>query len=270
MHIRSMVYVVAFTLAALTCQGTAVAADADQVQQQAALHALAGHDIPAAGTVQSITLAPWKHGPASDGPLWVVAALILPPGDESVPQLWTGVLRRDGDGFQLLAGDRSERIDSALTLSTLLGAGLQLDLIPYRINAHETAFGVRFSNSFNSTGDRVSREQISLYRYAVQTLTPIFTALTDDSGYDKYSAGQCAQRAAGAGKEPSDGEQSECDDKNSNEDHYVIAFGTHTSQGYYDLLVRKSGVPASAKAKAGLRFSWNGKTYEPRHFDGGL
>ncbi len=258
-----------FIVLAVTCL-PALAASTDrasQAQQQAALHALAGQDMPEAASIKGVALAPWTHGPTGAGPLWVVAALILPPGDDAAVQLWTGVLRQDGDGFQLLADDRSERPDTSPMPWSL---DVRLDLIPYRISAQETAFGVRFSNSYDSTAHSDYQEQLSLYRYAGQALTPIFTALTDTSTYDKDGVQSCTQDKAGAGKEPSEAQQDACDRENTVEAHYVLAFGNQTHQDHYDLLVRaKPGSTASAKARAGLRFTWNGKTYAPRTFDGG-
>lgn len=92
-------------------QATATEA-ADDAEQQAALVALMGSHSLAADSVKGIALAPWGHAPANVGAPWVVAALVQPPGSEGDVQVWTGVLRRDGKDFHLLANDHSEHIDS--------------------------------------------------------------------------------------------------------------------------------------------------------------
>ncbi|WP_175997424.1 hypothetical protein [Burkholderia stabilis] len=234
----------------------------DKDQQQAALRTLIGKNPAPADSVKGLALAQWTHGPSSAGPLWVVAALVQRPSDDVDAQLWTGVLNRDGQGFHLLASDRSERVD---TSPMLWNASLTMDLVPYRISDQETAFGVRFDNNYTSTSHSDTTEILSLYRYADGRVTPVFTALTDWSTYDKDEAGDCVTKKAGKGREPSDAQQSACDAENTTEVHYVLSFSPHTTNGYHDLLVRPRGKAASGKP---ARFTWKDGTYQPRRFAG--
>ncbi|MFZ0872278.1 MAG: hypothetical protein WAM90_16320 [Rhodanobacter sp.] len=245
----------------------ACAADelSDAGQQQAALHALMGKNHVAPDSVKGIALAPWTHGPTNAGAVWVVAALVQPPGDDNEPQLWTGVLSRDGQGFHLLAGDRSERVEPE---PILWNPSIALDLIAYRINDQETAFGVRFDNAYSSTAHSDTQEVLSLYRYAGGALTPIFTALTDRYMYDRSGAEDCAQEKAGTDKQPTEDRQNDCDAANTTEQHYVVSFSRHITHGYYDLLLRPKGRHAASDKSVGA--VWNGKGYQPRRFDSGL
>ncbi|WP_266172014.1 hypothetical protein [Dyella subtropica] len=243
----------------------AFAADVvDDEAQQAALEVLVGKSPPKADSVKGIALATWTHGPVKAGALWVVAVLVQPSGNDSQAQVWAGVLSRDDQGFHLLAGDRSERIELG---PILWNPSLTLDLIPYRISDQETAFGVRFSNSYTSTAHSDTQEVLSLYRYADGAVTPIFTALTDSSGYDRDEAAECAKGKAGQGKPPTDAQQDACDAANMTEQHYALSFSPHITNGHYDVLVRAKSKAAPGKT---ARFSWNGKSYQPRRFEGGL
>jgi hypothetical protein len=252
----------ALILALATSCAVAGGEVSDEAQQQAALRALMGKNPATADSVKGLALAPWAHGPSTSGPLWVVAALVQPSTDDSEAQLWTGVLTRDEQGFHLLAGDRSERVD---TSPLLWNASLTMDVIPYRISGNETAFGVRFNNNYTSTAHSDMTEILSLYRYADARVAPIFTALTDWSTYDKDGAAECVENKAGKGRSPSDAQQDACDAENTTEAHYVLSFSSHTTNGYYDLLVRPKGKVASGKS---ARFTWNERTYQPRRFDG--
>ena len=245
----------------------ACAADevSDASQQQAALRALMGKSPATPDSIKGIALAPWTHGPTNAGAVWVVAALVQPPGDDSEPQLWTGVLSRDGRGFHLLAGDRSERVEPE---PILWNSSVTLDLIAYRVNDQENAFGVRFDNAYTSTAHSNTQEVLSLYRYADGAVTPIFTALTDRYLYDRSSAQDCAQEKAGTGKQPTENQQDDCDVANTTEQHYVVSFSRHITHGYYDLLLHPKGKHAASNKS--LSAVWNGKSYQPRRFDGDL
>ncbi|KFG98341.1 hypothetical protein GQ56_0104635 [Burkholderia paludis] len=248
---------------ALAAHGTFAAGDVnDKDQQQAALRALMGNDPAPAESVQDVALSTWTHGPSTSGPLWVVAALVQRPADDADAALWTGVLTRDAQGFRLLASDRSERVD---TSPMLWNAFLTMDVIPYRISAQETAFGVRFNNNYTSTSHSDTTGILSLYRYADARVTPVFTATTDWSTYDKDGVAECMKEAAGKGKPRGDAGQDACDAENTAEVHYVLSFSPRTTNGHYDLLVRPKGKAASGKS---ARFTWNGNTYQPRRFDG--
>ncbi|MBN3824627.1 hypothetical protein G3O00_13500 [Burkholderia sp. Ac-20384] len=234
----------------------------DEAQQQAALRALMGKDPAPADSVKGIALSPWAHGPSASGPLWVVSALVQRSNENVDAELWTGVLTRDEQGFRLLASDRSERVD---TSPMLWSAVLVMDVIPYRISAQETAFGVRFNNNYTSTSFSDSTEILSLYRYADARVMPIFTAVTDWSTLDKDGAATCVAEKAGKGKDPGDARQDACDAENTEEVHYVLSFSPRMTNGHYDLIVRPKGKVASGKS---ARFTWNEKTYQPRRFTG--
>ncbi|WP_156814642.1 hypothetical protein [Burkholderia lata] len=254
--------VLAFILA-LVANCTFAASDVnDSDQQQAALRTLMGKDPAPADSVKGIALSPWAHGPSASGPLWVVSALVQRSTDNDDAELWTGVLTRDGQGFRLLASDRSERVDTSPMLWSVF---LTMDVIPYRISAQETAFGVRFNNNYTSTAHSDSTEMLSLYRYADARVTPIFTAVTDWSTYDKDGAAECVAEKAGKGKDSGGARQDACDAENTTEVHYVLSFSPHMTNGHYDLLVRPKGKAASGKA---VRFAWNERTYQPRRFTG--
>jgi hypothetical protein len=233
----------------------------DKDQQQAALRTLMSKNPAPADSVKGLALAPWAHGPSISGPLWVVAALIQ-RSDDVEAELWTGILTRDEQGFHLLASDRSERVD---TSPLLWNSSLTMDLVPYRISDQETAFGVRFDNNYTSTAHSDMTEILSLYRYADAHVTPIFTALTDWSTYDKDGAKDCVEKKAGKGRDPSDAQQDACDAENTTEVHYVLSFSPHMTNGHYDLLVRTKGKAALGKS---ARFTWNERTYQPRRFIG--
>ncbi|WP_266156935.1 hypothetical protein [Dyella silvatica] len=261
---RLRFWVFALLLVTSTCQVTAAEVVGDD-RQQAALSALMDGRPPAVDSVKSIALAPWPHAPADAGALWVVAALVQSPGSEGDVQLWTGVLRRDGENFRLLAKDHSEHIDS---MPLLWNPGVMLDLIPYRISAQETAFGVRINGSYNSTAHSDAEERVSLYRFAGSSLTPVFTALTYSSSFDKDAIAACAQDKAGQGHEPSDAQQQACEREIVSEQRYVLIFSPQATKGYYDVIMRAAaGQPAAAKA---ARSRWNGQSYAPRRFDGDL
>ncbi|MBZ5796056.1 hypothetical protein K8353_38670 [Burkholderia contaminans] len=234
----------------------------DNDQQQAALRTLMGTDPAPADSVKGVALSPWAHGPSASGPLWVVAALVQRPTDNVDAELWTGVLTRDGQGFHLLASDRSERVD---TSPMLWGAFLAMDVIPYRISEQETAFGVLFGNNYTSTAHSDSTGILSLYRYRDGRVTPVFSALTDWSTYDKDGAAECAEKNKGKRGKPGDAQRDPCDAENTTETHYVLSFSPHMTNGHYDLLVRPKGKAGSGKS---ARFTWNGKTYQPRRFTG--
>ncbi|WP_412528117.1 hypothetical protein [Burkholderia lata] len=254
--------VLAFILA-LVAHCTFAASDVnDSDQQQAALRTLMSKDPAPSDSVKGVALSPWAHGPSASGPLWVVAALVQRSTDNDDAELWTGVLTRDGEGFRLLASDRSERVDTSPMLWSVF---LTMDVIPYRISAQETAFGVRFNNNYTSTAHSDSTEMLSLYRYADARVMPIFTAMTDQSIYDKDAAAECVAEKAGKGKNPGDAQQDACDAENTTEVHYVLSFSPHMTNGHYDLVVRPKGKAASGKS---ARFAWNGKTYQPRRFAG--
>lgn len=248
---------------ALAAHCTFAASDVtDNDQQQAALRTLMGNDPASSDSVKGVALSPWAHGPSASGPLWVVAALVQRSTENVDAALWTGVLTRDGQGFRLLASDRSERVD---TSPLLWNASLNMDVIPYRISAQETAFGVRFNNNYTSTAHSDSIEILSLYRYADARVTPIFTAVTDWSTYDRDAAAECAAEKTGKGGDPGDARQHACDAENTMEVHYVLSFSPHMTNGHYDLVVRPKGKSASGKS---ARFTWNEKTYQPRRFAG--
>ncbi|WP_423368521.1 hypothetical protein [Burkholderia sp. LMG 32019] len=248
---------------ALVAHCTFAASDVtDNDQQQAALRTLMGTAPAPADSVKGVALSPWAHGPSASGPLWVVAALVQRPTDNVDAELWTGVLTRDGQGFHLLASDRSERVDTSPMLWNVF---LTMDVIPYRVSAQETAFGVRFNNNYTSTAHSDSTGILSLYRYADARVMPIFTATTDWSTYDKDGAAECVAEKVGKGKDPGDARQDACDAENTTEVHYVLSFSPHMTNGHYDLLVRPKGKAGSGKS---ARFTWNGKTYQPRRFTG--
>ncbi|VWC56135.1 hypothetical protein BCO18175_00321 [Burkholderia contaminans] len=248
---------------ALAAHCTLAASDVtDNDQQQAALRTLMGNDPAPADSVKGIALSPWAHGASSTGPLWVVSALVQRSTENVDAELWTGVLTRDGQGFRLLASDRSERVDTSPMLWNVF---LTMDVIPYRISAQETAFGVRFNNNYTSTAHSDSIEILSLYRYADARVTPIFTAVTDWSTYDKDAAAECVAEKTGKGGDPGDARQEACDAENTTEVHYVLSFSPHMTNGHYDLLVRPKGKAASGKP---ARFTWNERTYQPRRFAG--
>ena len=254
--------VLAFILA-LVANCTFAASDVnDGDQQQAALQTLMGKDPAPSDSVKGVALSPWAHGPSASGPLWVVAALVQRSTENVDAELWTGVLTRDGQRFHLLASDRSEHVD---TSPLLWSASLTMDVIPYRINAQETAFGVRFNNNYTSTAHSDSIEILSLYRFADARVMPIFTAMTDWSTYDRDAAAECVAEKAGKGKNQGDAQQDACDAENTTEVHYVLSFSPHMTNGHYDLVVRPKGKAASGKS---TRFTWNGKTYQPRRFAG--
>ncbi|HDR9481373.1 TPA: hypothetical protein QDC20_003712 [Burkholderia aenigmatica] len=234
----------------------------DEAQQQAALRTLMGKDPAPSDSVKSVALSPWAHGPSASGLLWVVSALVQRSTENVDAELWTGVLTRDEQGFRLLASDRSERVE---TSPMLWNASLTMDVIPYRISAQETAFGVRFNNNYTSTSHSDSTEILSLYRYADARVTPIFTATTDWWTYDKDGAETCVTEKAGKGKGPDDARQDACDAENTEEVHYVLSFSSRITNGHYDLLVRPKGKAASGKS---ARFTWNERTYLPRRFAG--
>lgn len=102
-----------------------------------------------------------------------------------------------------------------------------LDLIPYRISAQETAFGVRIHGDYNSTAHSDAEEQVSLYRLAGSTLTPIFTALTYSSSLDKDAMASCATNKAGQGHQPSDAQEEACEGEITREQRYVLIFSPH-------------------------------------------
>ncbi|WP_423394374.1 hypothetical protein [Burkholderia sp. LMG 21824] len=241
---------------------TFAASDVSDLDQQAALRVLMGNDPAPADSIKGVALSPWAHGPAAAGPLWVVAALVQRSTDDIDAALWTGVLTRDGQGFHLLASDRSERVD---TSPMLWNAFLTMDVIPYRISAQETAFGVRFNNNYTSTSHSDTNEILSLYRYADARVTPIFTAVTDWSTYDKDGAAECVAAKAGKGNDQGDAAQDACDAENTQQVHYALSFSPHMTHGHYDLVVRPKGKAASGKS---ARFTWNEKTYQPRRFAG--
>ena len=254
--------VLAFILALVAHCAFAASDVNDGDQQQAALRTLMGNDPAPSDSVKGVALSPWAHGPSASGPLWVVSALVQRSTDNDDAELWTGVLTRDGQGFRLLASDRSERVD---TSPMLWSEFLTMDVIPYRISAQETAFGVRFNNNYTSTSHSDSTEMLSLYRYTDARVTPIFTAVTDWSTYDKDGAAECVAEKAGKGKDSGDARQDACDAENTTEVHYVLSFSPHMTNGHYDLLVRPKGKAASGKA---ARFAWNERTYQPRRFTG--
>ncbi|WP_175853489.1 hypothetical protein [Burkholderia anthina] len=251
----------ALTLA-LVANCTFAASDTSDKDQQAALLALMDKTPPPADSVKGSALAQWTHGPSNAGPLWVTAALVQRPNEDVEAELWTGVLTRDENGFHLLASDRSERVD---TSPMLWNASLAMDLVPYRISDQETAFGVRFDNNYTSTAHSDTTEILSLYRYADARVTPVFTALTDWSTYDKDGVRDCTEKKAGKGKDPRDAQQDACDADNTTEVHYAVSFSPHKTNGHYDLLVRPKGKTASGKS---ARFTWNDRTYQPRRFTG--
>ncbi|WP_159069098.1 hypothetical protein [Burkholderia metallica] len=257
-YVQAMLAVVLAWVA--TC--TFAASDVSDVDQQAALRTLMGNDPAPADSIKGVALSPWASGPAASGPLWVVAALVQRSTDDVDAALWTGVLTRDGQRFHLVASDRSERVD---TSPMLWNAFLTMDVIPYRISAQETAFGVRFYNNYTSTSHSDTNGILSLYRYADARVTPVFTAVTDWSTYDKDAAAECVAGKTGKGKGHGDAEQDACDAENTQQVHYVLSFSAHMTNGHYDLVVRQKGNAASGKA---ARFTWNGKTYQPRRFAG--
>ncbi|WP_175719538.1 hypothetical protein [Burkholderia anthina] len=251
----------ALTLA-LVAHHAFAASDTSGQDQQAALLALMGKHPAPAESVKGAALAKWMHGPSNAGPLWVVAALIQRSNEDVEAALWTGVLTRDEHGFHLLASDRSERVD---TSPMLWNASLTMDLVPYRISDQETAFGVRFDNNYTSTAHSDTTEMLSLYRYADARVTPVFTALTDWSTYDKDGARDCTEKKAGKGKDPSDAQQDACDADNTTAVHYAVSFSPRKTNGHYDLLVRPKGNAALGKP---ARFTWRDGTYQPRRFTG--
>lgn len=251
----------ALTLA-LVANHTFAASDTNDQDQQAALLALMGKNPAPADSIKSSALAQWTHGPSNSGPLWVTAALVQRLNEDVEAALWTGILTRDAHGFHLLASDRSERVD---TSPMLWNASLTMDLVPYRISDQETAFGVRFDNNYTSTAHSDTTEMLSLYRYADARVTPVFTALTDWSTYDKDGARDCTEKKVGKGKDPSDAQQDACDADNTTAVHYAVSFSPRKTNGHYDLLVRPKGNAALGKS---ARFTWRDGTYQPRRFTG--
>lgn len=251
---------------ALGAHGTFAASDvSDDDQQQAALRTMMANNPAPADSVKGVALSPWAHGPSASGPLWVVSALVQRSTENVDAELWTGVLTRDGQGFHLLASDRSERVD---TSPLLWNPSLTMDVIPYRVSAQETAFGVRFNDNYTSTSHSDSTEILSLYRYADARVMPIFTATTDWWTYDKDGAAACVEEKAGKmgkGKNPGDAQQDACDAENTTEVRSVLSFSPRMTNAHYDLVVRPKGKAASGKS---ARFTWNGKTYQPRRFAG--
>lgn len=261
-----MLRTVLLSLCALLVVRSAYAADTVDPQDKAeALTALIGHAVNTADVTDSVVLARWLRAPIDSGDAWVVAALFLVPDNDNRGEMWTGVLRRTGHVFHLLARSTHEKLDD-------FGfppwhPSLQLDLIPYRISAQETAFGVRILDDYSSTGHSDNYEAIRLYRFNGSALTPIFSALTSSSIYDKVGAADCEQRLAGTGKVPTDEQESGCDSANTGGEKYALAFSPNMTLGHYDLLIRTRGTQAKS-GRAVKRAVWNGTTYQPHSFQG--
>ncbi|WP_157648443.1 hypothetical protein [Burkholderia ubonensis] len=253
------------SLCALLIIRPACAADTVDPQNKAdALTALIGR-ANAADVTDSVVLARWAHAPADSGDVWVVAALLPVPHDDNRRELWTGVLRRTGHDFHLLARSSHEKLDDFGFPPWHLS--LQLDLIPYRISMQETAFGVRILDDYNSTAHSDNYEAINLYRFSGSALTPIFSALTSSSIYDKVGAEDCAQKLAGTAKAPTGDQEAGCDSENTSNEEYVLGFSPNMTLGHYDLLIRTRATQAKT-GKTVKRAVWDGTSYKPRSFQG--
>ncbi len=192
---------------------------------------------------RDFALKPWAKGPAAK--LWVGAA--LPLGEEA--KVITGVFREEGEGLQLLAHhDEGE----PLTDEPLRSAGVDLDLLPYRIGADEVAFGVVVSNSYNSTARNTKTHSLQLYRYHGKRLSPIFAAITYRNNYKKgrnEGSEACFRRSH---------ETPDCVGEETVEE-FAVVISPHETKGFFDLLL---------KSKAGgepARYVWNGSRYEQVH-----
>ena len=165
-------------------------------------------------------LGRWEAG--GEG-LWVVTSV----WDE---ELEVAVLReRAGGGWDVVAQNEA---DEPVAAEPLHVYDVELDLIPYRISPGETAFGVRFRNSYNSTARSSSSEALHLYRMKGWKLTLIFAELTLDYNLDKSE------------NEDEEGEE--------RESKWVVLFSKKKTNGFYDLLLR---------GKQTTTYRWDGAKY---------
>ncbi|WP_414445360.1 hypothetical protein [Burkholderia sp. 22PA0106] len=253
-------------LPALVAAPTHAAEPATPAQLGAALSALLGHPAPLPDGDGQVVLAPWPHAPAGSGDAWVVAALLPAPNGDHAPDLWAGVLSRQGDGFRLLASSTHGAIDDFSW--PIWHPSLQLDLIPYPLSANDTAFGVRVLDDYTSTAHSDAYAAIRLYHLNGAALAPVFDALTSMSSYDKDEAAQCVQHATHGKHDPTEAQQADCDADATTSGSYLLAFSPAQTRGHFDLLVRTR--PAKGQPpRLVKRAKWDGNGYQPRVFDGG-
>lgn len=153
--------------------------------------------------------------------LWVVAAVY----DQTVQ---AAVLHETKGRFTLVA--RSAGEEPLSSEPNLYAAGVTLDLIPYRIAPKEVAFGVRVSNSYESSARSSASEALHLYRLHGGTLRQVFVTLTRESNWDKS-------------------------DQDGAESQWVVIVSKKAHKGFYDLLVRDK------KTKETTMYRWNGSEY---------
>jgi hypothetical protein len=153
--------------------------------------------------------------------LWVVASVY-----DQVVQ--AAVLRETNGRFTLVA--RSNGEEPLSSEPSLYVATVKLDLIPYRIAPKEIAFGVRVSNSYESSARASASEALHLYRLHGGALRQVFVDLTHESNWDKS-------------------------DRDGTESQRVVIVGKTRRKGFYDLLVRDT------KTKETTTYRWNGSEY---------
>lgn len=158
--------------------------------------------------------------------LWVVAAVY----DQTVQ---AAVLRETKGRFTLIA--RSDGEEPLSSEPNLYAAHVKLDLIPYRIAPKEVAFGVRVSNSYESSARASASEALHLYRLHRDTLRQVFVTLTQESNWEKP--------------------QDESEEGSGTESEWVVIVSKKARKGFYDLLVRNK------ETKETTTYRWNGSEY---------
>lgn len=175
----------------------------------------------------------WEHGPTADLYVGVAASRSL-SNDYLVFIIGVFKLAATGPILVNAIADEFEGIDMPWDYS------ISLDFAPYRLNARETAFGVRFRNHYQSSARGAVSETLYLYRFWEEHLDPIllwedhldsiFNVMTEEEGGD-------------------------IDGKNDFSHHRIIIMSTKKHNGFFDLVVKDK------KTKKTHYYCWNGSSY---------
>ncbi|HEV2546488.1 MAG TPA: hypothetical protein VGU20_04065 [Stellaceae bacterium] len=212
-------------------------AAAPETDPRAAALAVLLPDEPTPLEERQVAVKPWPHGP--EAKLLIAAALLR---DQDEGQVAVGVFRETHDTLALLARSDDGEPDAD---EPLWNAAIGLDLIPYRISPGEVAFGVTVANNYTSTARSSSSQSLQLYRYHGKKLSPIFSTIVSRSNFDRAFADDCERKK----------KSRDCQDQ-STEEHFVVSFSPHQTNGFFDLLLRPKGGGKAA------RYTWTGDKYE--------
>ena len=164
----------------------------------------------------------WEHGPRSDLYVGVVASESL----SNDLMFWIGIFKQTATGPVLVdaRADVFEGVDMPWDYS------ISLDFAPFRLNARETAFGVRYHNYYHSTARSEMSETLYLYRFWDDHLYPIFNVITVEEGSDM-------------------------DGNHDFSHHLILIMSTKAHNGFFDLVVKDK------KTKKTHVSCWNGSAY---------